>query len=81
MLIFGDEVLKNEKISACRWGWSLSGTWYIQRKCFVRGRQLSILSILTLEGIIAYGIVEGSVTGGRFAQFLQKLVVCSILVL
>ncbi|KAF8837048.1 hypothetical protein BDN67DRAFT_909949 [Paxillus ammoniavirescens] len=31
----------------------------------------SILPALTLDGIIAYDIIEGSVTGERFIQFLK----------
>ena len=77
MLMFGDEASKDERTLAHRWGWSLKGTWCIQRKCFLRGRQFSILPILTLNGIIAYDIIEGSVTSERLVQFLQELVVCS----
>ncbi|KAG1850454.1 hypothetical protein F4604DRAFT_1495438, partial [Suillus subluteus] len=32
----------------------------------------SILPILTLDGIIAYDIIEGPVTSERFAQFLRE---------
>lgn len=45
----------------------------------MRGRWFSILPILTLNGIIAYDIVKGSVTSEQFVQFLQELVVCSYL--
>jgi hypothetical protein len=47
----------------------------IQRKCFVRGKRYSILPILTLDGIIAYDIIEGPVTSEQFVQFLQEHVV------
>jgi len=77
MLMFGDEAAKDERTSARRWGRSLRGTRCIQGKCFVRGRRFSILPILTLDGIIAYDIIEGSVTSERFVQFLRELVVCS----
>jgi transposase len=77
MLMFGDEASKDERTSACRRGWSLRGIRCIQRKCFVRGRRFSILPILTLDGVIAYDIIEGSVTSERFVQFLRELVVCS----
>ena len=77
MLMFGDEASKDEQTSACRRGWSLRGTWCIQRKYFVRGRQFSNLPILTLDGVIAYDIIKGSVMSEQFIQFLQELVVCS----
>jgi hypothetical protein len=81
-LMFGDEAAKDERTSARRKGWSERGARCVQQKCFVRGRRYSILPILTLDGIIAYDVIEGSVTGERFLQFLRELVVsflhCSI---
>ena len=76
MLMFGDEAHKDERMSD-RWtGWSQQGLRCIQRKCFVWGKRFFILPILTLDGIIAHDIVEGSVTSERFVEFLQELVVC-----
>jgi len=80
MLMFGDEASKDERTLGRRRGWSLRGTRCIQRKCFVRGKRFSILPILTLDGIIAYDIIEGSVTSERFVQFLRELVVCFSLI-
>jgi hypothetical protein len=34
-------------------------------------------AVLTLDGIIAYDLVPGSITTEHFVQFLQELVVCS----
>ena len=75
MLMFGDEVHKDERTSNRRTGWSWRGLRCIQRKCFVWGKRFSILPILTLDGIIAHDIVKGSVTSKRFVEFLQELVV------
>jgi hypothetical protein len=75
MLMFGDEAAKDEQTSAQKQGWALWGSQCIQQKCFMCGHQLSILPILTLNRIIAYDIIEGSVTSERFLQFLRKLVV------
>jgi hypothetical protein len=75
MLMFGDEAVKDERTSARRQGWLLQGTRCVQRKCFVRGQRYSIFPILTLDGIITYDIVEGTVTSDQFLQFLQELVV------
>ena len=77
MLMFGDEAAKDERTCVRKRGWSLRGSRCIQRKCFVRGRRYSILPILTLDGIITYDIIEGSVTSERFVQFLRELVVGS----
>ena len=78
MLMFGDEASKDERTSVRRRGWSECGSRCVQRKCFVRGRRFSILPILTLDGIVTYDIIEGSVTGKRFLQFLRELMVCKL---
>ena len=76
MLMFVDEAARNKKSSARMKGWSLVGERCVERRCFGRGQRFSILPILTLDGIITYDIVPGSVTSERFLQFLRELVVC-----
>ena len=75
MLIFTDEAVHNRKASAWTKGWSLVGRRCVQRRHFICGQRFSILPILTLDGIIAYDIIPGSVNSERFVQFLRKLVV------
>jgi transposase len=75
MLMFVDEAARNKRTSARMKGWSLVGKRCMQRTCFGRGQRFSILPILTLDGIITYDIVPGSVTSERFLQFLRELVV------
>ena len=76
MLMFVDEAARNKRTSIRSKGWSLVGKRCTQRRCFARGQRVSILPILTLDGIITYDIVPGSVTSERFLQFLRELVVC-----
>ena len=76
MLMFDDESSKDERTSNRRRSWSCKGMYCVQRKCFVCERRFSILPILTLDGIIAHDIIEGSVTSERFVDFLQALLVC-----
>lgn len=75
-LMFGDEASKDEHTSVRRKGWSEKGQRCVQRKFFVRGIRYSILPILSLDGIITYDIIEGSVTTAKFIKFLKDLVVC-----
>lgn len=75
MLIFTDESAKDERTSQRRNRWSLQGRRCVLRQFFVRGRRYSILPILSLDGIIAYDIIEGAVTAHRFIQFLRDMVV------
>ena len=46
-----------------------------RRQRAVRGTRYSILPALTLDGVIAYDIVEGPVSCDRFVQFLKDYVV------
>ena len=75
MLLFIDEAAKDRRTS-CRpsgrsfRGQRCRGQWY-----FVRGVCYSILPAMTLDGIIAYDIIEGPVDGARFLHFLQEHVV------
>jgi transposase len=75
MLMFIDEAVKNERTGGRTRGWSLKGRRCIQRRVFVRGQRWSILPILTLNGIITYDIIPGSVTLKCFHQFLHDHVV------
>lgn len=75
MLIFTDEAARNRRASARTTGWALVGKKCVQRQHFIRGQRFSILPILTLDGIIAYDIIPGSVNSERFVQFLRELVV------
>jgi hypothetical protein len=75
MLMFVDKAARNKRTSGRSKGWSLVGKWCVQRRCFSHGQRFSILPILTLDGIITYDIIPGSVTLERFLWFLRELVV------
>ena len=75
MLMFTDESAVNDRTQSRRFGWSLVGTRCVQRQTFVRGQRYSILPVLTLDGMIAYDLIEGSVTAQQFVQFLRDMVV------
>lgn len=75
MLIFMDESSRNDRTSHQRTGRSRRGIRCVQRQCFVRGTRYSLLPALTLDGIIAYDVFEGSVTSERFLAFLREQVV------
>ena len=77
MLIFIDEATCNRRASEQAKRWSLVERRCMQRRHFIRGQRFSILSILTLDGIITYDIILGSVDSRCFVQFLRELVVRS----
>ena len=76
MLMFVDEAARNKRTLGRPKGWSLVGKRCVQRRCFGCGERFLILPILTLDGIITYNIIPGSVTSEWFLRFLCELVVC-----
>jgi transposase len=77
MLMFTDEAAKNDRTTGRPKGWSLRGRRCIQRRAFIRGKRYSILPVITLDGIVAHDIIEGSVNTARFIKFLEEHVVSS----
>lgn len=75
MLMFVDEAARNRRTSQRKKGWALRGRRCVQKRFFVRGERYSILPILSLDGIIAYDIIPGSITAEKFLEFLRELVV------
>lgn len=75
-LVFLDESAVDDQTSARRDGWSPLGRACVCRSTFLRGTKYSILPALSLEGIVALDIFEGSVNRERFLAFLRTQVVC-----
>jgi transposase len=78
-LMFIDETAKDEKNITRRQGRSLIGTRSTAPSVFVRGTQFTLLPMLTVEGIQAATVVQGSVNKRLFIEFLRDHVVCSLL--
>lgn len=75
MLVFTDGAAKNKRTCARRYGRSPVGQHCQARQPFVRGVPYTILPAITLDGVIAYDIIEGPVDGERFLQFLKDQIV------
>jgi transposase len=75
MMMFIDEAARNRRSSQRPKGWALLGKRCVQKRFFVRGERYSILPVLTLDGLITYDVVPGSVTSERFLEFLRELVI------
>jgi hypothetical protein len=77
MLMFIDEAGKDEHMIGQWKGWSLVGMCCVQHRLFVRRKCYSILPVLTLDGIIAHDVIDGSVNMECFLGFLEEHVVCN----
>lgn len=59
-------------------GWAEVGQACVRRTLFLRGVRYSVLPALTVDGIIALDIFEGSVTKARFLRFLQEQLIAKL---
>lgn len=75
MLVFIDEAAKDRRTSTRQHGRSIRGVRCCVERYFVRGTRYSIIPAITLDGIIAYDIIEGPVDSQRFLKFLKEHVV------
>ena len=75
---FLDEFSKDERTLHRRHGRSKRGKRVVMRGAFVRGRQVSGEGLLTLDGIVASTVVEGSMTHEKFLHFLEHSVVSAV---
>ena len=74
---FLDEFSKDERTSQRRRGRAKKGKRAVMRGVFVCGRRVSGEGLLTLDGIVASTVVEGSMTREKYLYFLEHSVVSS----
>ena len=77
--MFTDEAAKDNRTHSRTHGYSDVGTRCAERSVTIRGGRISVLPLLTLDGIIAYDLIEGPVSSACFVRFLQEQVVCVFL--
>jgi hypothetical protein len=75
MLMFVDEAAKDEHTISWRYGHSAKGAHYVVQRQFVRGVHYLIIPVITLDGVIAYNIVDGPIDGEHFLKFIKNHVV------
>ena len=72
---FLDEVSKDERTSFRTRGRSRKGTRAVMKGVFVRGRRFSAEGLLSIDGMVANTVVEGSMTRALFVEYLEFTVV------
>ena len=72
---FIDEMSKDGRSIGRRYGRARKNKRAQKKQVFVRGRRTSTDALLTLDGIIAGTVVEGSMTKELFLEFLEFIVV------
>jgi hypothetical protein len=71
-LVFIDEAGVDDQTNFRKYGWAPLGQACVRRTSFLRGRKYSILPALSVDGIVALEIFEGSVNRERFLTFLHN---------
>ena len=71
-----DEAAKDERSLSRGYGYSFKNTFAIKKNVFVCGTRYTILPALSLQGIIAVDIMEGSCTKEKFKEFVISSMVC-----
>jgi hypothetical protein len=72
---FLDETSKDERTPTRAFGRAKKGRRATRKAKFVRGRHLLTEALLTLDGIVACTVVEGSMTKAFFLEYLEHNVV------
>jgi len=78
---FLDETSKDERTLARGFGRSKRGRRAAKKEAFKYGRRTSTEALLTLDGIVACKVVEGSMTKELFLQWLECNVVSTFILL
>ena len=78
-LVFIDEAGVDDQTNFRKNGWAPLGQTCVRRTSFLRGRKYSILPALSVDGIVALDIFEGSVNREYFLMFLRNHLVCAYL--
>ena len=74
-LVFLDESSKDERVILRRYGRAIEGQRAIEDVSLNRGVRYSILPALTVDGYMAVRVVEGSIDGAEFFDFVLNDVV------
>ncbi|KAN0109697.1 hypothetical protein V8E52_009043 [Russula decolorans] len=71
---FINETSKDEKTICRQYGQSRKGTRATKQQVFIQGRQTTITGLLSMDGLVAGTVVEGSMTKAMFMEFLEFIV-------
>ena len=77
---FLDETSKDKRTPTRGCGRAKKGQRAQKKAKFVRGKRLSTKALLTLDGIAACMVVEGSMTKELFLNYLEFTVVCCTII-
>jgi hypothetical protein len=74
-LVFSDESAYDKRTLSRRYGWSITGSRARKASFFVRGKRFTIEGALCIDGLLAYGIQEGSMNTDDYEYFIEHILV------
>lgn len=74
-IVWLDESSIDDRTNQRTSGWTARGLACVRRATFIRGQRFSLLPALSVDGIIALDLFEGSVTKERFLKFVREQIV------
>ena len=75
-LVFSDESAYDKRTLSRRYGWNIHGLRARKPTFFVRGQRFTIEGALCINGLLAYGIQEGSMSSEDYTYFVENILVC-----
>ncbi|OAX31403.1 hypothetical protein K503DRAFT_676293, partial [Rhizopogon vinicolor AM-OR11-026] len=76
---FLDETSKDERTLGRSAGRSLKGICAMKKQVFIHGHRLSALGLLTVDGMMAVSVIEGSFMTVKFKTFIEEDVVTTLM--
>lgn len=74
-LVFSDESAYDKRTLSRRYGWNIRGYRARKPTFFVRGQRFTIEGALCVNGLLAYGIQEGSMNTEDYEYFVENILV------
>lgn len=74
-LLFIDETSKDERTQIRRYGRAKRSRYASMKGAFVRGRRFTVVAALTMDGVVAGHVLEGSLHRNGYLHFLKHSVV------
>ncbi len=74
-LVFSDESSYDRRTLSRRYGWNISGRRAQKSTFFIRGQRFTIEGALCINGLLAYGIQEGSMNSEDYTYFVENILV------
>ncbi|CAG8615226.1 14240_t:CDS:1, partial [Funneliformis caledonium] len=72
-LVFSDESAYDRRTLSHWYGWNISRHYTKKSTFFVRGQRFTIEGILCINGLLAYGIQEGSMKSDDYEYFIENI--------